>query len=63
VTTAQPGLGADPGLCGRCQHAKISATRRGTVYLRCLAAAQDPRLARYPRLPRLACHGFLAVTR
>jgi hypothetical protein len=51
-------LGAEPGLCAACQHAKLNETRRGTVYLRCLRAGWDSRLPRYPRLPVLQCVGF-----
>lgn len=53
-------LGADPGLCASCVHAKVNATRRGTAYLRCLRAEWDDRLVRYPRLPVLACPGYEA---
>ena len=42
-------LGAEPGLCAACQHAKFNETRRGTAYLRCTRAAWDSRLLRYPR--------------
>jgi hypothetical protein len=51
-------LGAEPGLCAACQHAKLNETRRGTAYLRCTRAAWDARLARYPRLPVAQCVGF-----
>jgi hypothetical protein len=51
-------LGAEPGLCAACQHAKLNETRRGTVYLRCTRAAWDPALPRYPRLPVTQCAGF-----
>jgi hypothetical protein len=51
-------LGADPGLCAACQHAKLNETRRGTAYLRCTRAAWDTRLPRYPRLPVAQCVGF-----
>jgi len=54
-------LGADPGLCGSCRHAKGNLTRRGTAYLRCLRAEWDDRLVRYPRLPVLECPGFEPV--
>jgi hypothetical protein len=53
-----PALGADPGLCASCRHAKTNATRRGTTYLRCLRAEWDDRLIRYPRLPVLTCPGY-----
>jgi propionyl-CoA synthetase len=56
--TASPGLGAAPGLCGACQHAKLNQTRRGTAYLRCTRAEWDPALTRYPRLPVTECQGF-----
>jgi hypothetical protein len=54
-------LGAEPGLCQTCRHAKLNQTRRGTAYLRCGRSAWDERLVRYPQLPVLACPGFEAV--
>lgn len=54
---AEAALGAAPGCCGECVHAKLNLTRRGTAYLRCLRAAWDDRLPRYPRLPVLSCVG------
>jgi hypothetical protein len=51
-------LGAEPGLCRACRHAKLNQTRRGTAYLRCTRAAWDTALARYPRLPVTQCAGF-----
>jgi hypothetical protein len=51
-------LGAEPGLCAACQHAKLNETRRGTAYLRCMRAAWDSRLLRYPGLPVAQCVGF-----
>ena len=51
-------LGAAPGLCASCQHAKLNATNRGTAYLPCTRAAWDSRLPRYPRLPVLECDGY-----
>jgi propionyl-CoA synthetase len=53
-------LGAEPGLCAGCQHAKLNQTRRGTAYLRCTRAEWDGRLPRYPRLPVAECAGFEA---
>lgn len=58
---ARAELGATAGLCGECVHAKINATRRGTAYLRCLRAAWDERMTRYPRLPVTSCPGFEPV--
>jgi hypothetical protein len=53
-----PATGPATGLCARCCHAKLNHTRRGTSYLRCLRAAWDERLVRYPRLPVLSCPGW-----
>jgi len=53
-----PNLGAEPGLCRTCRHAKLNQTRRGTAYLRCTRAEWDPALTRYPRLPVVECAGF-----
>jgi hypothetical protein len=61
--TAWLKLGAEPGLCAACQHAKLNETRRGTAYLRCTRAAWDPELPRYPRLPVTQCWGFDPVGR
>ena len=55
---AWPDLGAEPGLCRTCGHAKLNQTRRGTAYLRCTRAEWDPALTRYPRLPVTECAGF-----
>ena len=54
-------LGAEPGLCLTCRHAKLNQTRRGTAYLRCGRSAWDDRLVRYPRLPVIECAGFEAL--
>jgi RNA polymerase sigma-70 factor (ECF subfamily) len=53
-------LGAEPGLCLTCRHARLNQTRRGTAYLRCGRSAWDDRLVRYPRLPVWQCAGFEA---
>jgi len=53
-----PALPVEPGLCGRCRHAAVKGTNRGTVYLRCTRASWDDRLVRYPRLPVTSCAGF-----
>ena len=51
---------AAAGLCGSCRHAIVRPTNRGTVYLRCLLAAQDDRFVKYPRLPVVRCAGYLS---
>jgi hypothetical protein len=45
------------GLCERCRHARIVETPR-SVFWMCALSASDPRFAKYPRLPVLACDGF-----
>lgn len=52
---------ADPGLCGRCRHARRQPGARGSSFWRCGRADSDPRFLRYPPLPVLDCKGFGAV--
>lgn len=52
---------AAAGLCGRCVHALVRPTRRGTTYLRCARAASDTRFPKYPQLPVRVCAGFETV--
>jgi hypothetical protein len=49
--------GVTAGLCADCRHARRIATRRGSVFLLCDRAADDPRYRRYPPLPVLQCPG------
>lgn len=56
--TLLAGLGAPAGLCADCRFALLNRTRRGTTYLRCGLAAEDPRFPKYPRLPVQRCSGF-----
>jgi hypothetical protein len=46
------------GLCDHCEHRRRVVTDRGSEFLLCAAASEDPRLPRYPRLPILSCPGF-----
>ena len=47
------------GLCDRCAHRRLIATRRGSVFSLCERSRAEPaRFARYPRLPVLRCPGF-----
>ena len=53
-----PATAAGPvGLCASCEHHKTIRNTRGSTFLLCRRAAWDPALERYPRLPRLSCHG------
>lgn len=51
-----PGGGA--GLCADCRYARRVPNRRGSTFLLCGRAADDPRFARYPPLPVLNCAGY-----
>jgi hypothetical protein len=53
-------LPVPPGLCATCRYRSVNETRRGTVYLRCTAAAVRPDLPKYPALPVLSCPAFEA---
>jgi hypothetical protein len=46
------------GLCADCLHARTIRADRGSVFFLCQRSALDPRYARYPRLPVLACRGY-----
>lgn len=48
----------EPGLCGRCAHARPIETPKGSTFLLCGRSRTDPAYPRYPRLPMLACRGF-----
>ena len=46
------------GLCAACAHARTVTSARGSTFWRCALYERDPRFAKYPRLPVLACGGF-----
>lgn len=45
------------GLCAKCRHARRIETAR-SAFILCQRSAADPRYAKYPRLPMLACAGY-----
>lgn len=47
------------GLCATCAHARAVASARGSTFWRCGLSERDPRFPKYPRLPVLACAGFV----
>jgi len=51
---------ARAGLCGRCRHAAVVRSARGSEFWRCGMSDRDPRYPRYPRLPVIACAAFSA---
>ena len=50
------------GLCASCEHRRIVRNTRGSTFVMCRRAAWDATLERYPRLPKLSCHGHRAVS-
>ena len=50
------------GLCDACRHQRLIRTTRGSEFSMCGRAKTDPRFAKYPPLPVLACPGFEPVT-
>jgi hypothetical protein len=47
-----------PGLCGACRFGCPIVNDRGSRFLRCAMADQDPAFPRYPPLPVFACRGY-----
>ena len=54
-------LGA--GLCDHCVHQRVVRTTRGSAFSLCEKAKEDPRFAKYPRIPVGACPGFVRAER
>jgi hypothetical protein len=46
------------GLCASCVHARRIQSDRNSVFWLCQLSATDPRFAKYPELPVLACPGY-----
>jgi hypothetical protein len=46
------------GLCGTCAHLQLVQSARGATFYLCRLSFSDPRFARYPAIPVLACTGF-----
>jgi hypothetical protein len=66
VTMHNPGAVPSPqgiaannsGLCGDCVHARTIKSDRGSEFVQCQLSFTDPRFAKYPQLPVLACIGY-----
>jgi len=56
-------MALDAGLCADCVHARVIRSDRGAVFFQCTRAFEDPRFAKYPPLPVLACIGYEAPAR
>ncbi len=48
---------APVGRCLNCLYARVVGTRANDRYYLCERSIDDPRYARYPRLPMLTCDG------
>ena len=46
------------GLCSECQHARTIQSDKGSVFVLCGRAKDDPRFSRYPPQPVVRCTGF-----
>jgi hypothetical protein len=49
------------GLCAACTHARTVTSARGAAFWRCGLSDRDPKFPKYPRLPVLACAGFVRM--
>jgi len=58
IDPARKALARQAGLCSACRHAHAIENSRGSVFLRCMRADEDPHFVRYPRLPVTACAGY-----
>jgi hypothetical protein len=48
----------EAGLCATCRHARRVESARGSRFWLCARSADDPRFAKYPRLPVVRCAGY-----
>ena len=48
------------GLCDECAYRRVIRSSRGSEFLMCRRAKDDPRYSKYPPLPVFACAGFVA---
>ncbi len=47
------------GLCEKCRHAKTITSDRGSTFIMCELSKTDKNFEKYPRLPVLACSGYV----
>jgi len=52
-------MGVETGLCGTCTMARRIATAKGSTFFHCERADSESAYVKYPRLPVLACPGYL----
>ena len=49
------------GLCPECANLKIVESSKGSVFLMCRLAKDDPRFPKYPPQPVRSCQGFQSI--
>jgi len=47
------------GLCENCQFCRVIQSDRGSVFYLCERSLTDPAYRKYPRLPVVACPGYV----
>jgi hypothetical protein len=57
---AEPANLPHAGLCASCVHVKVVTSSTGSTFVLCSLAATDRRFAKYPRLPVVACGGYVS---
>ena len=48
------------GLCATCRHAETITSSRGAEFLMCRLSLSEARFPKYPRIPVVACDGYVA---
>ncbi len=51
--------GVYAGMCEKCEHSRVIRSDKGSVFYRCGLSDSDARFPKYPRLPVIACDGYL----
>jgi hypothetical protein len=51
----------EAGLCETCRHMRQIVSDRGSVFYLCQLSTTDPRFPKYPRIPVMACAGFVPI--
>jgi len=59
VLKSLPDANPRPGLCADCLHSRVIDSSKGSQFLLCQLSQSDPSFPKYPRLPVLACPGYL----
>ena len=46
------------GLCATCAHARAIESDKGSAFVQCGLAKEDPRYRKYPHVPVVQCSGW-----